>query len=747
VLLDIIVVEKLMDFWIYLLILLFILLIALASTIKRRREFEVINKKLLLSNESLEKARRETDQQKNLFEALFNSAVDGLTIIENGQLVDCNDSLLKMYKIKSKEEFKKGKPGAFTPTYQPDGQLTKKVYKSMLDICLNTGCADYEMQVNDTFGEYFWVHVILKRINVNDSVLLYSVIRNITQKKQMELEIHQNSENILAVNKALEEQKNFFEALFNYTNDALIIIENGVLVDCNLANLKTYKFKNKADFRNGKMGDMTPESQPNGQLSQELFKEQMIKCNNQGLSSFEAVVKDKEGLHFWVFVTLIKVEVNDKDIVYCVIRDIDERKKMEAEIQKTAKDILLSNKALEEQKNFFEALFNHTNDALTIIEDGSLVDCNAANLALYKFDDKEDFRSGKPGRLTPQYQPDGQLSSEVFQSKVAECNTSGLSSFEIQVKDKLERPFWVFVTLIKVAVNDKDIIYSVIRDIDDHKKMEAKIRGDAQQLAIANEKLEATIESLSATQNQLIDAEKMASLGGLVAGVAHEINTPIGISLTAITHFKELSEEIHNHLHNNKLSKQALEKYFDQSKSVGNLVGINLSKAAELVSSFKQIAVDQSSEEKRDFNLRDYSFEVLASLHTVTKKIALDISIDCAEDINLQSYPGAYSQVLTNLIMNSIIHGFKEQSHGEISIKLTTQGDRIDMLYTDNGKGIAPAVLAKIFDPFFTTNRDNGGSGLGLNIIYNIVTSSFNGSIKCQSTQGEGTQFIIVMYM
>jgi len=265
------------------------------------------------------------------------------------------------------------------------------------------------------------------------------------------------------------------------------------------------------------------------------------------------------------------------------------------------------------------------------------------------------------------------------------------------------------------------------------------------ELENSNETLQSTIQNLKQTQNQLIDAEKMASLGSLVAGVAHEINTPIGIGLTGISHLEELTKEINKQYTNGKMTKNEFEEYLYNSKDLSFLIHRNLEKAAGLVRSFKQVAVDQSSEEKRNFNLNKYLAEILQSIHSVTKKSNIKIDISCANDIRINSYPGAYSQIITNLIMNSLIHGFKEKEKGNISINITKENRDLKILYTDNGKGIKKENISKIFDPFFTTNRDNGGSGLGLNIIYNIIVSKLNGSIKCISQEQQGVEFIIII--
>ena len=256
--------------------------------------------------------------------------------------------------------------------------------------------------------------------------------------------------------------------------------------------------------------------------------------------------------------------------------------------------------------------------------------------------------------------------------------------------------------------------------------------------------LKKNIENLKFTQAQLVESEKMASLGGLVAGVAHEINTPVGISLTGITHFQHITHELKELYESDNLSQKEFETYIKTSYDIAEATYKSLTHAAHLIRSFKQVVVDQSHEQIRDFNVYEYIEEVFVSLHSELKKTKHHVSIKCDKKLHIRSYPGSFSQILTNFIMNSLIHGFTDTKEGKINIEVKKIDDNIEMIYEDNGVGIDQENLQKIFDPFFTTNRENGGSGLGLNIVYNIVTNGLKGTIKSKSEKGSGTKFIIV---
>lgn len=274
-------------------------------------------------------------------------------------------------------------------------------------------------------------------------------------------------------------------------------------------------------------------------------------------------------------------------------------------------------------------------------------------------------------------------------------------------------------------------------------ELEHKVKERTLKLTESNSELEQIIVNLKQTQDKLIEAEKMASLGGLVAGVAHEINTPIGVSLTGVTYLLEINKEIRQKYEDNEMVKSEFETYLQQSNDCAELINRNIERTADLITSFKQVAVDQTSEEKRSFELISYIKKITLSLDSVIKENNIDINVFSEEDIHIDSYPGAYGQVFTNLIINSTIHGFEDKDNGKISIEVFMENNFINIVYKDNGKGIEKDNLNRIFEPFYTTNRTKGGTGLGLNIIYNIITSNLKGTISCSSVVKKGVTFLI----
>ena len=275
--------------------------------------------------------------------------------------------------------------------------------------------------------------------------------------------------------------------------------------------------------------------------------------------------------------------------------------------------------------------------------------------------------------------------------------------------------------------------------------LEQRVLERTKQLEEANTELTNTLGQLTRAHKQLVESEKMASLGGLVAGVAHEINTPVGIGVTAASHLEAKTRDMLAEYKSGGLKRAALETYLAVCDESSRMILSNLSRASDLIRSFKQVAVDRSTEEKRSFLLRAYIDEILLSLRPHLKKTAHVVEVSCDPTLAMDSYPGALSQILTNLVMNSLMHAFEPGSAGHITITAGMEGDLLRLVYADNGKGIPPENLDKIFEPFYTTLRGRGGTGLGLHILYNLVTQKLRGTVRCESTPGQGATFILML--
>ncbi|MGE5371722.1 MAG: PAS domain S-box protein [Solirubrobacterales bacterium] len=286
-----------------------------------------------------------------------------------------------------------------------------------------------------------------------------------------------------------------------------------------------------------------------------------------------------------------------------------------------------------------------------------------------------------------------------------------------------------------------------LQQANDELEMKVQLRTEDllamnQELQAMNEELMNTLETLRNTQMQLVQSEKMAALGNLVAGVAHEINTPVGIAVTAITNLEKLSGTFQDRYSTKNATRQELESFLRDCETAVSIIKPNLERSSRLIQSFKQVSVDQSNETKRVFRMREYLDEILTSLHPLLRKTRISVKVE-SDEITIDSYPGDYAQIITNLITNSLTHAFDLGAEGMINIEVRQYGQRIRIIYADNGRGMVPEVMNRIFEPFFTTRRGTGGTGLGMHIVYNLVTLRLGGSIDCESLPGQGAKFII----
>jgi len=249
------------------------------------------------------------------------------------------------------------------------------------------------------------------------------------------------------------------------------------------------------------------------------------------------------------------------------------------------------------------------------------------------------------------------------------------------------------------------------------------------------------LEERKQAERQLIQAEKMAALGSLVAGVAHEINTPLGVAITASSFLADQATEVMTKLKGGMITKTELNGLLEDIRQAGNSIQANLLRAADLVSSFKQVSADQTSEQRRVFALKEYLRETLVSLHFQWKKRDIEVELEGDDDPILDSFPGAIVQIISNLVSNSLFHAFPPGTKGRITLGLEDRDPGVLLWYADDGIGIPYAHQKQVFDPFFTTKRGQGGTGLGLHIVFNVVTNILGGTIVFTSIPGEGTRF------
>ncbi len=313
----------------------------------------------------------------------------------------------------------------------------------------------------------------------------------------------------------------------------------------------------------------------------------------------------------------------------------------------------------------------------------------------------------------------------------------------------------IYSTTLKDSANRNIGYLSLIQNITEQRASERAIRElniDLEQhveerthdLSQINRELRDALRNLTHTKSELVRSEKLAALGALVAGIAHELNTPIGNSLMATTSMRDEGKQIAKDSAEGRLTRSQFDSFIEGSQKGLDIVFRNLTRASELICSFKQVAVDQSSSQKRPFELGQMVQEVLTTLHPMLKKSVVKVVTNIAGAVHMNSYPGALGQVLTNLIQNALVHAFDGRDSGQITIDLSNHTqDMVTLVVRDNGAGIPLQHQGSIFDPFYTTKLGRGGSGLGLNIVHGLVHNVLRGKIKVSSVEGVGTAFTL----
>jgi PAS domain S-box-containing protein len=317
----------------------------------------------------------------------------------------------------------------------------------------------------------------------------------------------------------------------------------------------------------------------------------------------------------------------------------------------------------------------------------------------------------------------------------------GLGFYEEEYLDSSGnlRQWLVNKTPLLDADGEIEQIVTVALDICERKRGEQEMRK-------AKDAAEAALRNLRETQNSLIEAEKLAALGRLVAGVAHEVNNPVGISLTVASSLERKTALFTAEVVRGELRRSRLNEFLETSRDASSQLVANLNRAAELITSFKQVAADRNYSDQRTFDLGDLTEQVVMSLRPGLRKHNLTLTVDCQPNLMMNSYPGPYGQVLTNLFLNSVAHAFPDGKLGAIDIQVRESGkDNVEIIFSDNGCGMSLDVRRRAFDPFFTTRRDQGGTGLGLHIVYSIVTNRLGGRLDLDSEPGGGTRIQIIL--
>lgn len=281
-------------------------------------------------------------------------------------------------------------------------------------------------------------------------------------------------------------------------------------------------------------------------------------------------------------------------------------------------------------------------------------------------------------------------------------------------------------------------------------ELEEKVEQRTKTLRDTNLELESALENIERTQETLVQNEKLAALGALVAGIAHELNTPIGNARLVTSSLREDARSLKHLSEEGKLTKSEFEHLTSDISDATSLIERNIAKAVTLIQSFKQVAVDRTSDRKREFSLNGFVADILSTMHHITKNTCINIETELDEDCDLYSYPGTLSQIIDNLVNNAVLHAFEglqltKEMPGVIVISTQVSEKNVSISVSDNGIGLTRDVQSKIFEPFYTTKLGKGGSGLGMHIVHNLVNGPLEGQIIIKSKPKQGTTFVLTI--
>jgi len=500
------------------------------------------------------------------------------------------------------------------------------------------------------------------------------------------------------IKRATQESEERYHTLFEYADDAIFFeSDKEEIVDVNQRACELFGYS--ADEL---MTMKTSELYVTRESGHSIYSNPALGSE----SPIEMTGVHKDGSQLSLEYTITPLISGKQTVFMLIIRDITDRKTAERALQESEEKYRTILESIED--GYYEidpdATFTFYNDSLTRIL--GYPEEEVLEESLFKFIDKS---ASKDLYLALE---------EMFSTD----NPIEDIEWKVLTKDGTEKHVESSLSLMRNMEEEKIGFRGILRDVSKRKLAETELK---------------------IAQDHLVQSEKMAVLGELVAGVAHEINTPIGIGVTGMSALEERTTDIKKIYGEDELTQDDFEKYINTVSEASSTVLSNLHRAAEMVRTFKQVAADQSSEKQRTFKLKEYINDIIFSMRPRLKKTRHMITVGCPDDLVIETYPGALSRIITNLLMNSLIHAFEDNEKGKIIFDIVQKEKGILFKYSDNGKGIEQDIVNKIFDPFFTTKRGQGGTGLGMHIVYNLVTQTLNGTIECNSKPGKGAAFLI----
>jgi len=536
---------------------------------------------------------------------------------------------------------------------------------------------------------------------------------------------------LLNTEKALAVSEEKFEAIFNNTFQLIGLMSlDGILLEANETSLTMIGVQLSDVI--GQHFWETPWWTHSTEY-QELLKNGVNRAAKGESVRFEATHNDMNGVPNYMDFSITPVRNNKGEIIYLIPEG------------RNISDLKYAQLKQSESEAKYRTLFDLSSNAMLLLENEMIVECNDAAAVMLGYDDPKLVIGLSPQKISPELQPDGENSTKKSNNMMHLAYKNGRHRFEWYHKKPDGSISPVDISLTHIPDSNKRVLHAIWIDISAQKMAEEEIktlnlelraRVDTQSKA-----LEFSRDLIEDTQEKLVISEKKAYLSDLLPGISHEINTPMGVSVTTVSYLNKTLKEVITKFKNQKLTKSEFIKFLEDAELASETVLSNLDRAASLIFSIKDISTDQISETKRLFNLRKYLDEILLSLHNELKRSPHKVQIVCPDALNISSYPGIYSQIFTNFIMNSLHHGFPEDHVGSIEINIDIKGPKLLVDYKDNGIGMDEEALSHVFEPFYTTRRKEGNSGLGMHIVFNLITERLGGSIRAMSRPDQGVHF------
>jgi PAS domain S-box-containing protein len=610
------------------------------------------------------------------------------------------------------------------------------------------------LQIKRPDGGRFWVSISSRFIDVNGEKLLLSSSADITHLKELEDSLR---ESVASAQK--------FHFMVDNANDALLMVDDRTFIECNPAALELYGCT-RDEFIGHTPMDFSPPLQPDGRDSIQAAIAYMDAAMSGVAQRFEWLHHKQDGTPFYAEVSLRRYNEGGKYRSIAVVRDISLRKQTEVELQELnasleervearTRELAERNADLAQALETLELARTQLAESekrlrlvMTVTGDG-IWDLDALTNNVYCsprmceiFGLPPDINHMHIDRIFGMIaEPDRARAREA----VGRC-LQGLEPFrdEHRICRADGSVNWVLACGASVESDAEGHPLRLVGNVSDitvRKQAELALKEAKAQAEAANVELAAALDHLRRVQDELVRSEKMAALGALVAGIAHELNTPIG---NAVTVASTLLDEQRRFaiLVESGLTRKALAGFLEMVSETGQSLDRNLRRAVELVGSFKQLAADQSSDQRRRFDLREVVQEVMLAMGPSIRKSRRLVHAEISEGLTLDSFPGPLGQILMNLINNALIHAFEGRESGNIWIRAgASEPGFVWITLGDDGCGIAAEMQARIFDPFFTTKMGQGSSGLGLHIVYNLVVNLLGGRIEVHSAPGKGAVF------